>query len=185
MADENNTSWDYKPGAGDSASVAVENSASGSPASSESLTWAAKEFIEHDRGAGWYVVLLIGMFLIAAVIYLITKDFFAVGAIVTVALIAAVYASHKPKELTYELSSRTIRVGERTYGYNMFKSFSVAHEGVHTSIILEPTKRFYPPMTLYFPPEMEQQIANNIGNHIPMQEHQPSATERLAHRLKF
>jgi hypothetical protein len=156
MADENNTSWDYKPGAGDSASVAVENSASGSPAPLESLTWTAKEFIEHDRGAGWYV-----------------------------ALIAAVYASHKPKELSYELSSRTIRVGERTYGYNMFKSFSVAHEGVHTSIILEPTKRFYPPMTLYFPPEMEQQIANNIGNHIPMQEHQPSATERLAHRLKF
>jgi hypothetical protein len=125
------------------------------------------------------------MFLIAAAIYFVTKDYFAVGAIIAVGIIAAVYTSHKPKELSYELSGKTIKVGDHSYGYNMFRSFSVAHEGEHTSIVLEPVKRFFPPMTLYFPSEMEDQVINVIGNHLPMQEHQPSATERLAHRFRF
>jgi hypothetical protein len=35
------------------------------------------------------------------------------------------YASPKPKELTYELSGKTIRVGQRAHGYSMFKSFDL------------------------------------------------------------
>jgi hypothetical protein len=113
------------------------------------------------------------------------KEFIEHDRGVAVGLIAAVYAGHKPKELDYELTSKFIRVGERTYSYGMFKSFSVAHEGEHTSIVLEPVKRFIPPMTLYFPPDEEKLVSNAIGSHLPMQEHQPNITERLSHRFRF
>jgi hypothetical protein len=181
MANEENTNWEYKS----DASAAESGDNKSAPTPQQNLNWTSKEFIEHDRGGGWYAMLILGCVFLAVVIYFITKDYFAVGATVAVGIIAAVYASHKPKELTYELSGKNIRVGERAYGYNMFKSFSVAHEGAHTSIVLEPVKRFFPPMTLYFPPELEDQVSNAIGDHLPMQEHQPSVTERLAHRLRF
>jgi hypothetical protein len=179
---EQDTNWEYKSGArGDSAKSGGE----GPPETAQNLNWTSKEFIEHDRGSGWYLTLILGSAVLGVAIYFITKDYFAVGAIIAVGIIAAVYASHKPKELAYELTNKTIKVAERTYSYNMFKSFSVAHEGEHTSIVLEPVKRFVPPMTLYFPPEMEDKVSNAIGNRLPMQEHQPSITENLAHRFRF
>jgi hypothetical protein len=181
MANEENTNWDYKPTAG---TGRTSNNAE-HEAKQENISWTSKEFIEHDRGSSWYIVLIFGMLVLAVVIYFITKDYFAAAATVIVGFIAAVYAGHKPKELNYELSSKSINVGERTFSYNMFKSFSVAHEGEHTSIVLEPVKRFYPPMTLYFPPEEEGRITNVIGNQLPMQEHQPNITERLTHRFRF
>jgi hypothetical protein len=183
MADQENTNWDYKPTTeGGSVNESDNKEASNKQ---ENVSWTALEFIEHDRGSGWYVMLIAGAIILAVVIYFITKDYFAAAATVTVGFIAAVYAGHKPKELEYEIADNHIRVGERTYGYGMFKSFSVAHEGEHTSIVLEPVKRFVPPMTLYFPPEDEPHVTNAIGNHLPMQEHQPNITERLAHRFRF
>jgi hypothetical protein len=182
MAENDKANWDYKP-AGELAGQNVSQEPSSTP--TENISWTAKEFIEHDRGRSWYVMLILGSALLAVAVYFITHDYFAVGAIVAVGVIAAVYASHKPKELPYELSSRNIKVGERTYSYNMFKSFAVAHEGEHTSIVLEPVKKYLPQMTLYFPAEMENQITNAIGNQLPVEEHQPNVTERLSHRLRF
>jgi hypothetical protein len=183
MADEEKTNWDYKSNGGTDQADNSDNRQE--TTKDENVSWTAKEFIEHDRGSSWYVVLVFGALLLAVVIYFITKDYFAVVATVVVGLIAAVYAGHKPKELDYELTSKFIRVGERTYSYGMFKSFSVAHEGEHTSIVLEPVKRFIPPMTLYFPPDEEKLVSNAIGSHLPMQEHQPNITERLSHRFRF
>jgi hypothetical protein len=171
MADKENTNWDYKP----TTESGSENKFDNKEASDkqENVSWTALEFIEHDRGSGWYVMLIAGAIILAVVIYFITKDYFAAAATVIVGFIE------------YEITDNHIRVGERTYGYGMFKSFSVAHEGEHTSIVLEPVKKFVPPMTLYFPPEDEPHVTNAIGNHLPMQEHQPNITERLAHRFRF
>jgi hypothetical protein len=182
MADEQDTNWEYKSGGETGPEESAEDS---SAVKAEEIRWSAKEFIEHDRGAGWYVACILGSVLLAVVIYFITKDYFAAGATVIVGVIAAVHASNKPKELGYELTKKAIKVGEKSYGYGLFKSFSIAHEGAHTSIVLEPIKRFMPPMSIYFPPEAEKQITNLIGNYIPLQEHQPSVTDRLVHRLRF
>jgi hypothetical protein len=178
MADEQNTNWEYNPSSDNAES-------SGSTAAPENISWTSKEFIEHERGGSWYIMLIVGSGLLAVIIYFITKDYFAVGATVAVGIIGAIYASHKPDELNYELTSRSIKVGPKTYNYSTFKSFSIAHEGAHTSIVLEPIKRYLPPMTLYFPPENEKDITNAIGNHLPLQDHEPTITERLAHRFKL
>jgi hypothetical protein len=182
MADEQNTNWDYSPSGSSDTGTA---DAGDSPAQQENISWTAKEFIEHDRNSGWYMMLILGSGLIAVIIYFITKDIFAVGATIVVGVIAAVYAGHKPKELDYELNGRSIKVGPKSFNYSMFKSFSIAHEGAHTSIVLEPIKRYLPTMTLYFPPENEKVITNVIGNHLPLQDHEPTVTERLAHRFKL
>jgi hypothetical protein len=183
MADEQNTNWDYKPANNLGAEETAEDTAA--PIQQENLTWTAKEFIEHERGAGWYMVLILGSALLAAVIFLVTKDFFAAGAILAVGVMVAIYVGHKPKELTYIVSDSGMQVGEKKYSYNLFKSFSVAHEGQHASINLEPVKRLMPPMTLYFPPENEEQVVDAVGNHLPFEEHKYNITDRLAHRLRI
>jgi hypothetical protein len=182
MAEDDNSNWEYKPGADLGAG---DTGSSSTPVAPQTLTWTGKEFIEHERSSGWYVMLILGTILLAGIIYLLTKDYFAVGATVLVGIITAVYVSHKPKELTYEISSSGIKVGEKNYNYSSFKSFAVLHEGAHSSISLEPIKKYMPPMTLYFPPENEDQISNAIGNYLPLEEREQNITERLAHRFRI
>ena len=184
MADEDKTNWEYKTDA-DAASEQADDGVTQPQIEEENISWTAKEFIEHDRSGGWYMGLLLLIAIVAAAIYFVTKDYFAVGATVIVGIVALIYTTHKPQELTYELSGSGITVGQKTYNYDEFKSFSVMHEGDHTSILLEPIKRLMPPMTLYFPAEQEEQVTNAIGNHLPFEEHQQNLTERLSHRFRF
>jgi hypothetical protein len=177
MADEQ-TNWEYEP----DADSADEQSQESMP---ESMSWQANEFIDHDRSTGWYILLIFGTVGLAAVMYLLVKDYFATGAILIVGVVTVIYTSHKPKHQEYELSSVGIKIGEKSYDFSMFRSFSIVYEGEHTSIHLEPIKRYMPPMTVYFPPEKEQQITETIGNFLPFQNRQAGMTERLSHRFKL
>jgi hypothetical protein len=186
MADEQNTNWEYKPADINTGQTDDgPNTNVGAAVAPENLTWTAKEFIEHERGGGWYAMLILATMLVAGALYLVTKDFFGSGTILAVGVATAAYVSHKPKELIYEISSLGVKIGDKQYGYGLFKSFSVIHEGQHSSISLESIKKFMPPMTLYFPPENEDQIANAIGNHLPLEKREQNITERLAHRFRL
>jgi len=182
MAEEN-TNWEYKPSAGGSA---MQDAGDSRPSDTpEKLTWTAKEFIEHQRGGGWYAVLILGSIVLAGLFYLLTRDFFAVGATLAACLIMLIYAGHKPNEQSYELTHSSLKIGSKIYKYNFFRSFSVIHEGEHTSINLESIKRYMPPIVIYFPPEYEKQVTNLIGNHLPLEEESQSLTDRITHRLRF
>jgi hypothetical protein len=178
MADEQNN-WEYKTAADGSSEQQAQQAAS------QPVAWTANEFIAHERGTGWYILLLVGTVIVAAAMYLLIKDYFATGAILVVGIITAVYTNHKPQNLAYELSTTALTIGNKTYNYNMFKSFSIIYEGEHASIHLEPVKRYMPPMTVYFPPEKENIITETIGNYLPFQERQQNLTDRLAHRFKL
>jgi hypothetical protein len=78
-----------------------------------------------------------------------------------------------------------LRVGEKIYAYNMFKSFSVAQEEGAESINLFPLKRFMPIVSAYFTPQDEDKIVNAIGEHLPLEEHKLDNVDRLARRLRF
>jgi hypothetical protein len=183
MNAENSTRWQYMPAQTvapkQSPAETAEKNAIGD------FSWTAAEYIEHERGASWYFFLILATAAIAAAIYLMTKDFFAVGATVVVGIVLAVFAGRKPKQVRYELSQTGLKIGEKTYNYNLFKSFSVMREGSNSSINLMPLKRLMPPIAAYFAPQDEQRIVNVIGEYLPFEERKLDATDRLAHRLRF
>src|SRR5690348_11851788 len=103
-------SWEYKPD-GKTAAAAPELP-SGRPGSSatakktaEEVSWTASEYIDHSRGAGWYLALVAGTVVLAGLVYLVTKDYFALGVVAFLGIIVAVFSTHRPKQVQYALTA--------------------------------------------------------------------------------
>lgn len=188
---EDDSSWEYKP---DGKEIAATPNLPGSalksgtqPKSSKdiAISWTASEYIDHTRGPGWYLALVAGTTVLAALIYFITKDYFATGVVALMGIIVGVFSRQKPKQLVYDLSNSSLKAGEKVYPLRLFKSFALIREGTLLSINLMPVKRFMPPLSIYLDPSDEEKIVGLLGSHLPLEEGGLDSIERLSRRLRF
>jgi hypothetical protein len=149
------------------------------------LRWTASEFIEHQKPQGWYVSVGLGGFLVAGLLYFISKDIVTSVVVLIAALLFAAAGARKPRAMPYVLSRGGLQIGEKAYPYSMFKSFSVIEEGAIDSIQFLPLKRFMPPISIYFPPEQEDQIVELLADYLPHEDRDHDAIDRLMKRLHF
>ncbi len=179
--------WEYKPKSpADSAYPAandplpqIQKPASGS------VSWTAHEYIAHEHGSRWYLGLVLLSLASSSLMYLLTRDYFATGSVVAVGVIVGLFATRKPKEITYELSESGLQIGEKSYPYSSFQSFSLISEGGISSVSLTPLKRFMPPISIYFTPADQTKIVSVLGNYLPHDERSLDSVERLTRRLRF
>lgn len=189
MNDDN--PWEYKPDGKQASAMPGLPTTGAAPgaaprtASGTSVSWTASEYIDHSRGADWYLGLVAGTVVLAAAVYFVTKDYFAGGVIAAVGIIVGVFSTHKPRQIQYELASTGLRVGDKSYPLSLFKSFALIREGALSSVNLVPIKRFMPPLSIYFDPSDEQKIVTILGEHLPLAEGGLDAVERLSRRLRL
>lgn len=157
----------------------------GNPALPEQLTWTASEFIAHEKSAGWFGLLGLGAIVLAAVVYFLTKDKITTGIIIFAAICLGAYSVRKPKVQTYAIDNHGLKIGEKLYSFQGFKSFSIAEEGAIASIVLMPLKRFMPPLTIYVAPDMEEQIVGFLAELLPLEQHRQDAVDGLLKRIRF
>ncbi len=185
------SSWDYKPdgkqvlAASDLPAHGRKTAGSTGSSKDAAISWTASEYIDHARGASWYLALVAGTIVLAGAVYLVTKDYFATAVIALMGIIVGVFSTHKPKQITYELSSSGLKAGQKVYPMSLFKSFALIREGAFSSVNLIPIKRFMPPLSIYFDPSDEQKIVSLLGNHLPLEERGLDAIEQLSRRLRF
>jgi hypothetical protein len=149
------------------------------------VSWSASEYIEHEKAATWFLGLGVIAVLLAAIIFLITHDVVTTGAIILAAGLFGVAGARKPRTLDYQLDTVGVHIGSKTYGYNNFKSFSVIEEGALSSVQLLPLKRFMPPISLYYPPDQEDQILGVLGSYLPHEIHSHDPIDRLMRKVRF
>ena len=197
MNQEEQPGWDYKPS--DKTAVAEEpHPISGGPKASappgasapppkkpSSLTWTAAEFLEHDRGLGWYLLLIGATVIVAAIAWVALKDYFAVGITIAVGIIMAFAVRHKPGQVQYELTDSGINVGNKAYKYSEFKSFTIIHEMNTSSLEFIPLKKLMLPVAAFINPADEERIIDIVGSHLPYEERNMAAFDRLSRRLRL
>ena len=149
------------------------------------VSWTASEFIEHSKTAVWYVVFGFVAAVIITAIYFVTRDILSIISLSIMAIVFMVLAARKPRTLQYRLSDKGIQAGEKFYGMNQFKSFSVIQEGPIRSISLLPLKRFMPSFTIYFSPEDEDKIVNFLSQHLAYEERKQDPVDRLMRSIRF
>jgi hypothetical protein len=167
------------------AESAADPSHPGGPALPEQLTWTASEFIAHEKSAGWFGLLALGTALVAAGVYFLTRDKLTTGIIVFAAICLGVYSVRKPRVQTYTMFDYGLKVGQKLYTFQGFKSFSIAEEGAIASIVFMPLKRFMPPLTIYVAPDMEEQIVGFLAQLLPLEQHRQDAVDGLLKRIRF
>jgi len=151
----------------------------------ETLSWTASEYILHEKTAGWFAMLGLVTALLAAVLFLITRDISVVFLAVVCGFVFGFYGNRKPKQIDYQIGEHELIVGDKQYAYREFKAFSVVPEGAFSSIVLWPHKRFSQLTSIYYPPEYEEQITKAIGTHLPFEEHNPDFVEKLTRQVRF
>ena len=157
------------------------------PAASDpdAVEWTASEFISHDKGSNWYVMLGLGTVAATVGIYFITKDIVSVVAILALAIILGYLAGRKPRVLTNRLDGYGITVGQTTHPFEDYKSFAVIDEGAFWSVVFLPAKRFAVPLSLYLAPDDERRVIDVLGQYLPLEQGEMNSVDRAMRRLHF
>lgn len=150
-----------------------------------SIRWTASEFIAHHKSPGWYLALTGAAIVLAALVWLVTKDTISAAVVIVGALLLAVYGARQPRQLEYQLGQQGLAIGQKQYGYHEFRSFAIVPEGAFNSIVFAPLKRFSPLISIYYAPEDEEKIVALLADRLPMEARKKDMIDRLMWRIRF
>jgi hypothetical protein len=177
-APEPEAGWKYQSAAGGDEGVSSD-----APAEVE---WTASEFVAHEKGVGWYLLLATAALVIAAVIYFVSKEMFSPIVILVMALILGVAGAHKPRTIAYRLDASGLTAGKKFYPYSQFKSFTMPPQnGPFVTVVLIPLKRFGFSTGAFLAPDSQQQALDVLSNHLPLERGEMGLVEVAMQWLRF
>jgi hypothetical protein len=152
---------------------------------SKPVTWKEAEFVAHKKSFGWYALLGLAAIIVAAGVYFYDHDLISVIVIIVATIFLASIANRQPRTLEYQVDDSGLRIGEKFYGYDNFRSFSIVDEGSVSGLVFQPLKRFMPMVTVYYPPKNEKAIMEVLGKHLPVDNHRPDSVDSLIRRIHY
>ncbi len=152
----------------------------------DNLQWVASDAVSRrQKPAGWNTMLIAGAVILTGLVYLITRDLVSAGSIVVAALLYMVFNARKPQSLSYKLDASGITISHKHYAFGQFRSFTIVQEESISSILLMPLKRFMPPLTVHYGPELTDDVVSLLADHLPMEAYRRDAVDALIHKLRF
>jgi hypothetical protein len=189
----NNDQFTYNPGKrpqseavpSEGSDKTVQKPANSATPTNKVVNWQASEFIEHNKNFGWFFGLIAGAVVIAALMYLLTRNILAVVVIVLAGVAVGQYAKSKPATNDYELSLHGLKVNGKFYALSDFRSFAIYQEGAINALYLVSAKRFATPLTVYFAPDDYQKIVDLLQRILPQDAYKPDTIDKMMKRVRF
>jgi len=167
-------------------SFSTESSANDQYDTGEPITWNAEEYIHQDKGPVWFILFVLVVIGLVAVDFFFLKSWTFSALVIVMAIAVVVYSRRPPRTITYALSgSQGLYVGEKLHHFDEFKAFGLIQDGGHHSIMLIPTKRFSPGVSVYFPEEAGEQIVDMLGQRLPMENLKPDIIDVIVRKLRL
>lgn len=149
------------------------------------VAWSASEFVQHDKSAKWYFTLVGGALVLAAVVFVFTRQLLSVAVVFVMAALFGVYGATKPRTLQYEITPSGIQIGNKLYSFNAIKSFSVINEEGIPYIQLLLQKKLSVPLTVYVSPDQIDLVVDALGKFVPYDQKRRDFADKLSSRLRF
>lgn len=150
----------------------------------EPVTWTANEFIHQEKGAMWF--LLFGVVVLALLgLSVWTQAWSFTVLIAVIAFVVVIYSRRPPRELTYSITDEGLMVDDKLHEFSNFKSFGIIRDGEEFSVMLIPTQRFQPGVTVYFPEEAGEDIVDMLGSRLPMKDLKLDMVDRAVRLLRL
>lgn len=159
----------------------------------ETISWTASEAVDHVRGKTWHIaVVATGVGLLALVVLLTFLQIFTLwsaistGALIVVALVALVVVSRAPvREIEYSITGDGVEIAGKLHDFSEFRAFAVRRLGALWELVLLPVKRFGVESTMFIHEDQGEQIVDELGAVLPMENASMSWVDSVAHRLKL
>jgi hypothetical protein len=153
------------------------------------FSWHASEYVHHHKGVWWYLGLFGALALLTGILWLAhisTMQLWLTVALFGSAAVAViVYGSKPPRTLLYELTPQGVTIDGKSYKFAEFRSFGVLQDVEWHSIDLEPTKPFFPRLTVLFDDDDFDEIVSHLELHLARVDRQPDLIERASRYLRF
>ncbi len=156
------------------------------PSGSEgSVSWSASEFVAHQKSFLWFALVTLATIILAAIVWILTKDKISTGTLFVVGMVLLFYGSKRPRDRRYQIDSKGIHIDERLISYDDLRSFSLNKRGAFSSVVLVPLKRFGLVVNAYYDPRDEQKIISILSSHIPMEKARKDLLDDLMWKIHF
>lgn len=149
----------------------------------EPIRWQATEYIHREKDHVWFILfILVTLALVAAAVFIIKSITFAILVPVMAAALF-IYTRRPPRMLDYTLGRHGLYINDQLFPFAEFKSFALMQGFDQYSIMLIPTKRFKPAVTINFPEEVGEPIVDMLAARMPMREVEPDVVDRIIRKL--
>jgi hypothetical protein len=151
----------------------------------ELVRWSATEYIHHDKNPLWFVIfaIVVIVFIIVAIFVIKSLTFAILIPVMAAALLVYVY--RPPRVINYTLSRHGLHANDHLYPFADFKGFAVVHGEEEYSVMLIPTKRFRPGISVYFPEDAGEEIVDVLATRLPMEEFHIDLVDQIIHKLRI
>lgn len=150
------------------------------------ISWQAKEYIEHEKGAWWYVVASIVAIGLIALDLLLVKSYTFTALVVVMSVALFLYTKRPARTIQYTLSGRQgLYADSHLYHLSDFRAFGILQDGNQHAIVLIPVKRFAFAVMFYFPESAGEQIVDILGQRLPMEKVKLDAIDILVRKLRM
>jgi hypothetical protein len=157
------------------------------------IRWTASDSIDHERGRGWYIgAVTITLSLVALLVVLAVFDIISTmtavttGVLTVIILVALLVVARKPaRQLNYMLTDAGLTIEGKLYPFSEFRAFGVQRIGALWQLVLVPVRRFGLNVTMFIHEEQGEQIVDELGARLPMEDLKIDPVDRLVRRLKI
>ncbi len=133
------------------------------------VRWRAEEYIHQEKDKTWFFAFAAIAIAMILVDLLLLKSYTFSVLVIVMAVSVVIYSRRPPRTIDYVLSGRQgLYVGNQLYHFSDFRAFGLIRDQDHNSIMLIPTKRFAPGVSVYFPDEVGEKVIDILGARLPM-----------------
>ncbi len=152
------------------------------------LEWQAEEFFYQEKSFFWYLSLIFGGAVIAAIPWIISgrKDLISPAIIFIASLSLIFYSARKPEIKTYSLTSSSVHVNKQNFSMLNFAYYWVEEFEDQTQITLVGAKRTSMPITFYLKDKkLIAQILEILQKCLPQTNPSRNPIDTIARKLKL
>lgn len=155
------------------------------PPPAQPVSWEASEYVARHKNAAWFMLALLAVIALSLIIFAITRDAVSTVTLGVVGLAFAGFAARPPRTIAYSVDNKGVHEGQKFYPYENFQSFSIFQDGGARSIFLLPVRRLGLPLVVHYDLSDEAQIVEVIGGHLPFEERELPAVDKLMTKIHF
>lgn len=151
----------------------------------EPINWTAHEYIHQEKGTLWFILFAVVVVVLGAASIFLMHSWSFAALLVVIAVVVIIYSRRPPRELAYSLTDDGLTIDNTLHKFSSFKSFGIIKDGEAFSVMLIPTQRFQPGISVYFPEESGEAIVDALGSRLPMKELRLDVIDHVVRLLRL
>ena len=143
------------------------------------LEWSAPARPYKTRTREFYTTILSIAFLLG-VILLLLKEFLLIGVIIAFAFLSYILATHKPENVTHQLTTKGVRTDNKLYPWESLTNFWLKKQWDQEIVICATVAKLPGAIFLVVDQDKREDIVKTIGDRIPLEKPTDSFVDRAS-----